>query len=286
MTSNTTPRYRVEGSGPLLIYVAGLDGTGELFFKQAQRLAPTHRIVTYRSRDHGRFTYEDLTDDLAGIIRDLGEQQATVIGESFGGTVALSFALRYPQMVERLVVVNSFPRFGKRFTIKLGGMLASGLPFRLLWPVRRAASILGLLVDGVASEDRRFFWRAIRTVSGEAYLRRLQLIEEFDVDGCLARKPQVALVDELAHTNQLIEEFDVERRLSEIQTPTLFIAGDRDLLIPSVKEAHAMTRRMPNASVRVIKGGGHACLLGSRVRLDELLAGWNEYSGEPCRVGR
>ena len=258
MTSNTTPRYRVEGSGPLLIYVAGLDGTGELFFKQAQRLAPTHRIVTYRSRDHGRFTYEDLTDDLAGIIRDLGEQQATVIGESFGGTVALSFALRYPQMVERLVVVNSFPRFGKRFTIKLGGMLASGLPFRLLWPVRRAASILGLLVDGVASEDRRFFWRAIRTVSGEAYLRRLQLIEEFDV----------------------------EHRLSEIQTPTLFIAGDRDLLIPSVKEAHAMTRRMPNASVRVIKGGGHACLLGSRVRLDELLAGWNEYSDEPCRVGR
>jgi pimeloyl-ACP methyl ester carboxylesterase len=85
---------------------------------------------------------------------------------------------------------------------------------------------------------------------------------------------------------QLIEEFDVEHRLSEIQTPTLFIAGDRDLLIPSVKEAHAMTRRMPNASVRVIKGGGHACLLGSRVRLDELLAGWNEYSEEPCRVGR
>ena len=56
----------------------------------------------------------------------------------------------------------------------------------------------------------------------------------------------------------------------------IFIAGDRDLLIPSVKEAYAMAARMPNARVKVIKGAGHACLLGSRVRLDELLAGWDE----------
>lgn len=244
MPTDDFPRYRVEGSGPLLIYVAGLDGTGELFFKQAPRLARTHRVVTFRSREHGRFTYEDLTGDLAAIIGDLGEQQATILGESFGGTVALSFALRYPQMVERLVVVNSFPRFRKRLTINLGVRLASGLPFRLLWPVRRAASIVGLLVDGVSRPDRLRFWSAIHTVSGEAYARRLELIAELDL----------------------------EPRLSEVQTPTLFIAGDRDLLIPSVKEARAMAALMPNARVCVIKGAGHACLLGNRVLLDEVLA--------------
>jgi pimeloyl-ACP methyl ester carboxylesterase len=243
VTSDTQLRYRVQGSGPLLVYVAGMDGTGELFFKQAPRLARSHRVVTFRSRDCGRFTYEDLSDDLAAMIWDLGEKQATVLGESFGGTVALNFALAYPQMVERLVVINSFPRFRKRLTIKLGVTLASGLPFRLLWPVRRAASVLGLLVDGVDREGRRRFWRAIRTVSGEAYARRLQLIAELDI----------------------------EARLDEIQTHTLFIAGDRDLLIPSVKEAHLMAARMPNARVRVIKGAGHACLLGDRVLLDELL---------------
>jgi len=227
----------------LLIYVAGLDGTGQLFFKQAARLARLNRVVTFRLRDHGRFTYEDLTDDMAAIIGDLGERRAAVIGESFGGTVALNFALRYPLMVERLVVVNSFPRFRKRLAIKGGSLLASGLPFRLLWPARRAASILRLLIDGVSREDRRRFWSAIRTVSSEAYARRLQLIAELDL----------------------------EPRLGEIQTPTLFIAGDRDLLVPSVDEARAMAARMPNARVRVIKGAGHACLLGNRVRLDELL---------------
>ncbi|MEK6286289.1 MAG: alpha/beta hydrolase [Acidobacteriota bacterium] len=244
MISQAPPQYRVEGSGPLLIYIAGLDGTGQLFFKQIPPLTRSRRVVTFRSREGGRFTYEDLTDDLAAIIRDLGEKQATILGESFGGTVALSFALRYPQMVERLVVINSFPRFRNRFTIKLGAMLASGLPFRLLWPVRRAANTLGLLVDEVSREDRRIFWKAIRTVSGEAYARRLHLIAELDL----------------------------EDRLSEIRSPALFIAGDRDLLIPSVKEAHAMAARMPNATVKVIRGAGHACLLGNRVRLAELLA--------------
>jgi pimeloyl-ACP methyl ester carboxylesterase len=244
VTTSSTPQYRVEGSGPLLVYIAGLDGTGQLFFKQAPRLKSAYRVVTFRSRDNGQFTYDDLADDVAAIIRDLGEHRATILGESFGGTVALNFSLRYPAMVERLVVINSFPRFRKRMTIKLGVRLASGVSFRLLWPLRRAASILGLLVDGVSADDRRQFWNAIRTVSGHAYLRRLQLIEKLNVVS----------------------------RLSEIQTPSLFVAGDRDLLISSVREATAMAARMPNARVRIIKGAGHACLLGNRVRLDELLA--------------
>lgn len=241
---NAPPRYKVEGVGPLLIYNAGLDGTGQLLFKQSKALASSHRVVTFRSREGGSFTYDDLTDDIAAIIRDQGESQAIILGESFGGTVALSFALRYPRMTRRLVVINSFPRFRRRAQIRLGIMLTLRLPFPLLWPVRRIASMIGLFVDSVSRKDRDTFWKAISTVSPEGYARRLQLIAEFDI----------------------------ENRLSEIKAPTLFIAGDRDLLIPSVKEAHAMSARIPHSTVRIIEGAGHACLLGSRVQLSELLA--------------
>ena len=242
MSNSGSPRYRAEGSGPLLIYVAGLDGTGQLFFKQSPRLTSYYRVVTFRSREHGKFTYDDLTGDLAGIISDLREQKATIVGESFGGTVALSFALDYPQMVERLVVVNSFPRFRKRFTINLGIRLSSRM-FNTLMPFRLAANRLGLAIDGVTIDDRERFWTAIRTVNPEAYTQRLRLIGELDLDS----------------------------RLAEIRVPTLFIAGDRDLLVPSVKEARIMAARIPNARVKVVEGAGHACLLGNLVRLDELL---------------
>ena len=238
------PRYTVEGSGPLLIYNAGLDGTGRLLFKQTEALARSFRVVTFRSRERGEFTYDDLSDDVAAIISDQGESQATILGESFGGTVALSFALRHPELTRRLVVINSFPRFRGRVSIKLGVFLTSRLPFGLLWPVRRAASLAGLFVDGIGPRDRTRFWEAISSVSPEGYARRLRLIADFDV----------------------------EDRLSDIQAPTLFIAGDRDLLISSVEEAHAMAARVPNAGVKVIRGAGHACLMGDRVCLAELLA--------------
>src|SRR2546423_3753754 len=115
----TCPQYRMEGSGPLLVYVCGLDGTGELFFKQAAQLSQSFRIVTFRQRDEGDFSYEDLAADVAAIIRDIGEPCATLVAESFGGGVALVFALSYPEMVERLVIVNSFPRYRERIRIRL-----------------------------------------------------------------------------------------------------------------------------------------------------------------------
>ncbi|HWO02946.1 MAG TPA: alpha/beta hydrolase [Blastocatellia bacterium] len=244
--SPRTPQYRIEGSGPLLVYVAGLDGTGELFFKQAPALARSFRVVTYASRGGGGFTYDDLTADLANIIRDSREEKATVLGESFGGTVALSFALGYPELLERLVIVNSFPRFRGRVRIKLAGVLAKGLPFRALRPARVAASLLGLYLDGVGRADRQRFFEAIRSVNGEGYARRLELIAELDI----------------------------EKHLSQIKTATLFIAGERDLLIPSAREARSMAARMPNAQVRTIPGAGHACLLGDRVRVAEILPEW------------
>ena len=66
--------YSVEGSGPLLIFISGLDGTGQLFFKQSPALSRSFRVVTYRSRERGQFTYDDLADDVAAIIKELGEE--------------------------------------------------------------------------------------------------------------------------------------------------------------------------------------------------------------------
>jgi pimeloyl-ACP methyl ester carboxylesterase len=245
-TQSRLARYRVDGAGPLLVYIAGLDGTGELFFKQSPALAASYRVMTFRSRDDGRFTYDDLADDVASLIRDAGAERATIVAESFGGGVALTFALRYPAMVERLVIVNSFARFRGRVKIKLGILFASALPFWLTSVVRKGANNVALQADGVQAEDRRRFFKAIHTVERESYTRRLKLIAQLNL----------------------------ENNLAEIKAPTLFIAGEKDLLVPSAREARLMAARMPNAQVRTIPGAGHACLLGDRVRLADILAEW------------
>ena len=240
----------MEGSGPLLVYIAGLEGTGELFYKQAPALARSYRVVTFRLREQGRFTYDDLTEDVAAVIRNAGESRATVVGESFGGTIAMQFAIRFPEMVERLVVVNSFPRFRPRWKIKIAAAFAPIVPPQFTWLLRRGANLLGLMLDGVSAEDRRRFFQVVRGVKHEGYARRLRLIAELDI----------------------------ENRLSEIQAPTLFVAGAKDPLVNSVREARLMAARLGSADVKIIDGAGHACLLGNKVILADLLAEWIAHS--------
>jgi pimeloyl-ACP methyl ester carboxylesterase len=238
--------YRVSGAGPLLVFISGLDGTGELFFKQEPPLCRSYRVVTFRHRDSGDFDYEDLADDVAEIIRELGEQRATVIGESFGGGVAMTFALRYPEVLERLVIVNSFPRYREQAKIKLTAWLFSKIPFRILRPARIVANKIGLSVDRVSRQDRNRFFEVVSTIHPEGYARRLHLISQFNI----------------------------EDRLSEIHAPTLLIATERDLLVKSIREARFMAERIPNATVKILRGVGHAFQLGGRYYLADLINEW------------
>jgi len=239
-------KYRVEGDGPLLVSLPGIDGTGDLFYKQTPGLAARYQVALIKLPDDRDFTYKDIADDVAATIRELGHQRATVVGESFGGTVALWFALLHPGLVERLVIVNSFPRFRKRALLWAGLMLAHYAPRGYVWMVRSAGNSIGLRLDGVAREDRRRFYKAVRSIKLEGYARRLELIRELDISD----------------------------RISEINVPVLLIAAGRDLLVSSAWEAALMAARMPKATVRIVPGAGHACLLGDKVSISDLLEEW------------
>lgn len=248
-TPTQVPAYSLHGAQndlPLLVYVPGLDGTGDLFYKQIPSLTENYRVVTYRLREDTRATYENLADDIARIIEDLGETRATIVGESFGGGIVFHFALRYPSQIERLVIVNSFPYYRRRIRIRLATFFTSRLPAHFIVPFRLASATLGLLVDGVSHKERKKILQVLCSVEMKSYARRLQLISQIQVTD----------------------------RLCEIQAPTLLIATERDLLVPSVREAREMQKRMPNAITKILYRKGHACLIRDDVRLRELMVDW------------
>jgi pimeloyl-ACP methyl ester carboxylesterase len=149
-------------------------------------------------------------------------------------------------MVNRLVIVNSFPYFRKRIKIKVAAALACVLPFSLTSIARRFSNLLGLLADGVDPEDRGRVYKALATVRKESYAQRLRLIADVDL------RPH----------------------LEKITAPVLFIAAEKDLLIPSAQEAREMASRMSDATVRIIAGAGHACLFNRSVSLCRVLGEW------------
>jgi 3-oxoadipate enol-lactonase len=241
-------KLTTQGEGPPLVLVPGMDGTGELFYRQVPTLSASHRVATYRLRDDAT-SMETLVEDLARVIEMIapGPVPATVVGESFGGTLAMSFALRHPERVRELVVLNSFPHFIPQIRLRLALTGLRLLPWGAMGLVRRATAFRLHSRYTHRREIRRFL-ELSQGITREGYLGRLRILRSYDI----------------------------RDRLSQIRAPTLFLASDRDHLVPAVEQARYMSDRVPGATLRVLEGHGHICLIAPNVELAQLLQEWRD----------
>jgi pimeloyl-ACP methyl ester carboxylesterase len=101
-------------SGPRVVFVHGLFGQGKNWTTIAKGLAGDHRVTLLDLPNHGhspwteRVDYLDMTETVAAELRSLGEP-VTLVGHSMGGKVALQLALRHPELLRALVVVDIAP---------------------------------------------------------------------------------------------------------------------------------------------------------------------------------
>ena len=108
-------RSRSTGSGPPLVILHGLFGSGNNWRGIARGLAATHRVLTVDLRNHGASPWADtmgyfeMADDVQRLIEREGLRQPAVMGHSMGGKVAMALALLHPQCVGRLIVVDIAP---------------------------------------------------------------------------------------------------------------------------------------------------------------------------------
>ena len=108
--------YHNFGKGKNLIIIHGLFGISDNWVSIAKSLSANFNVYIPDLRNHGRsphsqvFNYDAMTDDLLEFMDSHAISSAILIGHSMGGKLAMNFALEYPQMVEKLVVVDISPR--------------------------------------------------------------------------------------------------------------------------------------------------------------------------------
>jgi pimeloyl-ACP methyl ester carboxylesterase len=101
-------------AGPHVVFVHGLFGQGKNWTTIAKGLADRHRVTLLDLPNHGhspwteRVDYLDMAELLAGELAELGEP-VTLVGHSMGGKVAMQLALRRPELLRALVVVDIAP---------------------------------------------------------------------------------------------------------------------------------------------------------------------------------
>jgi proline iminopeptidase len=190
-------------------------------------------------------TFENLTADADALRQALGFEQWAVLGQSFGGNVALEYALRYPQRLSRLILMDT------------GG--------DQWWVNHNAPDLLakrGYSASAVQAA-RRFYSGQLTPDEylptilkfGKAYYDRdsLLALAKDMVSGHMPKMQAEALI---FGYGQVLQGWTVMDRLGEIHVPTLVLAGRDDFLFPPEHQA-ILADRLPNARLEIIERAGH-----------------------------
>jgi pimeloyl-ACP methyl ester carboxylesterase len=228
--------YEARGSGPSLVLISGANLDSRLWDELFGELAERFRVVRYDPRGTGKSNVpEELFshyEDLHALLDFLKVETTHLLGFSFGGGVALDFAVQYPERVRSLILVSpGLSSWKDELTPVLAGLS------EVAEKEGRAKAIELLLTDPsmptAEHKEARELMRAILEDSprlfdsGFAYLR---LMEPLDPP--------------------------VEARLTEIKVPTLLIAGERDN--PAIHQnVDTLQEGIVGARKALVMGVGH-----------------------------
>jgi len=257
MTPDSVPlRYTICGNGPTIVFVPGYGMTlDEWPGRLISHLAKSHRVILYNHRGVSgernptvEFTIPQGARDLHQVITQAAgenEKPVHIIGYSMGGMIALEYAVLYPDSVDRLVLLNA----------DCGGVLK------------------------VPAEEWVTEEMAKELTTPEAYLERAGYLLLPESYRCEHPDPQTWFVDygEVADPHAVREQFDamllwggVCPNLHAIQSKTLVIAGDQDIVIPP-ENAENIAAALPHATLRMLEGQAHGMIFCEPVMIAEII---------------
>jgi pimeloyl-ACP methyl ester carboxylesterase len=201
----------------------------------ARQLARHYRVISYQLRGEDdcfvlrrRFGLDDLVDDLAEFLDVQGLECPALFGVSFGGVLALNFAARYPHRLGRLGVQGVGARMENGLLQRVAGIVLPEYPLPSNSPF---VNQFFNLLFGKRQEPGPMF--------------------EFVTRLCWQTDQSV-----MAHRFSLLEQFDLANQLERVQTPTLIMAGDRDMLV-SEGSLRDLYRGLTDAHLVRMPGCGH-----------------------------
>jgi pimeloyl-ACP methyl ester carboxylesterase len=240
-----------------LLYLPGLDGTGRLLHRQP-RLHDLHAVHCAAYPQDRPSTYDELANVGIRLLEaSPARLPAVILAESLGGGVALTLTLRRPDLVERLVLVNTFAYFPRRLLLHAFALLGRVLPNRPSPPRTRALRGRFFFSDEIPQPERDAWWDRTADVPMSAF----------------------------GHRFRMITGLDLRPRLSEIDVPALILAAPDDRVVPS-RAGRDLARRLPHGRLLTLRVG-HAALIHPRVDVAELLQDERYWArvGVPATAG-
>jgi len=206
--------YEETGTGPAILLGHSFFCSGEMWRHQVPELAESHRVVTLDYRGHGRsspvredFEVYDLVEDSVALLDHLEIKQAVWAGLSVGGMTAMRAAIRYPERVRTLILIDTDADAERTWIKWKSRTMGAGTRLVGLRPFLPAV-VNGMFGPTTCRENRQLVeeWRArFAAVDAESMRRFLAM---------------------------LLRRDSVVSQLHEIEVPALVITGAEDRTLP------------------------------------------------------
>jgi pimeloyl-ACP methyl ester carboxylesterase len=239
--------YEREGSGRPIVFLHGFFGDHRVWRRQRE-LADRYTFVAWDAPGCGASSMPpegvrmaDYADLLAEFIGRLDLDKPHLVGNSFGGTLALQLASRHPEVVRSVVGIDTYAGWSGSFNPEVVvERLAASMPDLDLPPSQVAAKWVAGFVTPDAPEP-------IKDELGS-------IIADFKPDG-------------MRRMIQALAEADLRQELKDLNLPTLLIWGAQDVRSP-ITVAHDLQALLEGSRLVVFEGAGHLAQVEAAERLN------------------
>lgn len=258
IVNNKKINYVVHGdSGDYLIMVNGLMMTTNSWLHMVPELKKHFRVVCVDMHDMGasekmdcNYKNEIQCDVIKGVIEAIGAKKAHLCGTSYGGTVSLMFALKYPNLVDKIMVFNTLA-YADAYLTEVGR----------LWQKGAATYDCDKYYDEFAPFIYApwYFEKYHKSIYERKELVRPIISKEY--------------CDSIIRLSKSAEGYDLRDNLKNIKAQVLIVGADQDILTP-LSQQYMLAEQIPNAEFVIIPKAGHGAVFEKTTALLTLMVGW------------
>lgn len=236
--------YRLEGEGKTIVFVHGLSDSLLYWNILTSELENKYQTLSFDLRGHGQsslgdgdFTIDSYQNDLYELLKALNIDNGVFIGLSLGGNIILDFALNHQEMVNGLIVMSSFSE--------------------------QTDKLSGIFDDFDESIDKGFgeFFDTIvpYTLTEDMLEKYKDVFDELKIQGI-----KTANIEGIKKGIKAGYKFNVTDRLSEIEVPTIVMAGEEDNLT-DLDIQKKISDNIKDSELIVFENTKHNLLIGKNI---------------------
>lgn len=245
------------GTGEPLVLISGFASGAWIWFEQIEELSKHFQVISFDPRgiSHSKFEITEtplvsiqlIAEDICQILDELGIEKANILGTSFGGFVALEFALNHANRLKKLIL--SCTSFGGQNHVPPSMEVL--MSFASTESLNSSERIRKYIQPAFTEE----FWQS-----------RQEIVEKV----CQLREENI--VPEAIYYQQLQSAmtFNKENEVSNIKAETLIITGINDRVVPMQNSVN-LSNLIPNSKLEIVENGSHLFFIEQAPKFNEII---------------